>query len=284
MVKWNFFLDTGFDFLTVVERINPYLMVITFYSLLYLIFYYPRQERPAKTATLLEKVQFEIIQHRTLPLVMSIFTGLFLVAHFAAWNFQNNPDLKWSLLFFANEFNLDNEKVLPAYYSGMLLLTAAGGIGIIFAHQLRRKGAYLFQWALLSLIFIFMAADEVLQIHEFWSFPALNFSDFYFSWVPVALLLIALIGLLYFKFFFSLPNRSKLLFFIAAGLYLGGALGMEMVSGNYMATFNEWGFDYWRLVAVEETLEMAGVTFFVFALQDLIQRIHQNPGYLNTQY
>jgi len=287
LIKWNCFLDTGFDFQTVVERINPYLLLGTFLSFLYLVYFYPRVERLPQGADLYDKVQFEIEQHRGFPLVLAILSGLLVVGHFLAWRFQNNSQWKWSLLFVANEFNLDNENVLPAYFSGLLLLLAAVLLGYLAISKFREKETFRFQWALLAVIFVYLSVDEVVHGHESWSIPVTglfpNPRFFYFAWIPSAIIALLLFGLFFFRFFLNLPRRAKWLFVLSGALYVGGALGMEMVSGHYMAVFNEWGFDYWRLVAVEESMEMLGIVLFIYTLLDTIEKRKLQAIHLHRQ-
>ena len=133
--KWNFFIDTGFDFQTVVQRITPYLLLITLFSLGFLFVYYPRlPANPASSsASLLDKIQHELVQHKSLPFVLAVLALLFIAAHFLSWRFQMDEHLKWSLLFFAQEFNLDNENVLSAYFSGFILFSAGCLLAVIAA-------------------------------------------------------------------------------------------------------------------------------------------------------
>jgi len=74
------------------------------------------------------------------------------------------------------------------------------------------------------------------------------------------------LALLYLRFLFVLPRRTKLLCFIAGGTYIGGALGMELV-GGYIVT--HWGEDNmaWAVASTfEELLEMLGASIFIYAL------------------
>lgn len=278
LIKWNFYLDTGFDYQTVVDRITPYLLLATLYCFEFLFVYYPRQLQTSVSQkfSFLEKIRRETTYHNTFPIVLLIFTSFFCIAHFLSWEFQTNPDWKWSLLFFAQEFNLDNENVLPAYYSGFLLLSAANLLGLIAAQKIKNKAPFRFQWALLCAVFIYLALDEVFQIHEHWALPLANLlpseNIFYFAWVPSAIILLIVFAVVFVKFFLKLPPHSKIMFLLSGVVYVSGVLGIEMIAGEYMATFNEWGYDYWKLVALEECVEMLGMIFFNYTLLDYIRR------------
>jgi hypothetical protein len=152
LVKWNFFIDTGFDFQTVVQRINPYLLLVTLYCLAFLLLYYPRLETDSNTASAsaLGRIQRELIRHKTFPLILAGLAICFIAAHFMGWRFQMDEDLKWSLLFFAQEFNLDNENVLSAYFSGFILFSAGCLLTVIAADRLARRLPMRVQWSLLE--------------------------------------------------------------------------------------------------------------------------------------
>lgn len=55
--------------------------------------------------------------------------------------------------------------------------------------------------------------------------------------------------------------------FIASGcIYVGGALGFELISGFVASIYGEKTVFDFALVAIEEFLEKLGVIFFIYAL------------------
>ena len=64
-----------------------------------------------------------------------------------------------------------------------------------------------------------------------------------------------------------LPKPVRHSFIVAAILYLGGAIGFELISGKYAELY---GMDNWIysmiLITIEESLEIAGIIFFIRAL------------------
>lgn len=284
LVKWNFFIDTGFDFQTVVQRINPYLLLVTLYCLGFLLLYYPRLEPDSNTASasILERIQHELIRHNPYPFVLAFLALLFIVAHFLSWHFQIDDNLKWSLLFFAQEFNLDNEYVLSAFFPGLILFSAGFFLAIIAAEKIVHKQPMRIQWSLLSLVFFYLATDEVMGIHENLSLTGSEATEvnrmFFFKWVPVAFIFLSVFALLFIRFYLKLPNRTKIQFALSGLIYLSGVLGVEIIAGRYMAAYNEWGYEYWKLAALEEGLEMFGAIFFNFSLLDYIRHNHHSPG------
>jgi hypothetical protein len=74
-----------------------------------------------------------------------------------------------------------------------------------------------------------------------------------------------LLGLVYLKFLFRLPKKTMVNFIVAGVVYVGGALGVELIGGRYreMQGIN---FTYKMIATVEESLEMLGVVMFIRAL------------------
>ena len=278
LIKWGFFLDTGFDYQTAVLRITPYLLLAVFFCFQILLTIYPRtlQEKPQQDTGFLESARQEIIRHYQLPIVLVIFSAGFTLAHVGGWEMHAHKAWLNTVMFFIDEFNMDNEHVLQSYFSGLLLLIPAVLLLVIAVYKQQKKTPFALQWALLSLIFFYMSMDEVIQIHENWDIPLSNLISskgyFYIDWVRSAVILVAIFGLLYLRFFFNLPKKTMVLFGLAGAVYLMGVLGLEMLTGKYVSTYQQWGYDYGMLVAREETLEMLGMSLFVFALSDYIRR------------
>ena len=278
LIKWWFFLDTGFDYQTAVLRITPYLLLMILLCVQIVLTIYPRfsKENTKKNSSFVEKAQQEILRHKQLPVVLVIFSAGFTLAHVAGWQMRGNKEWLNTVMFFIREFNMDNEYVLQSYFSGLLLLTSGFLLSIIAIFKKRTKAPFAFQWALLGLIFVYMSIDEVIQIHEYWNVPFSHLisSTGYFSisWVRSAVVLVAVFGLLYFRFFLSLPRKSMIMFGLSGAIYLMGVLGLEMLAGEYISTYHQWGYDYGMLVAREETLEMLGISLFLYTLLDYIQR------------
>jgi hypothetical protein len=174
------------------------------------------------------------------------------------------------LLGFVNLFNLNNEMNVPAWYSSSTLLLYSILLGLIANHKMREGDGYFRHWVGLALIFVFLSLDEAISIHERLIAPmhlllggASGF--FYFPWVIPYMIVVALFLLVYWKFIIDLTPTIRKLFFMAGAIYVGGALGMEMIDGFY---FDVYGRDltYELLVTIEEVGEMLGIVIFIYAL------------------
>lgn len=91
----------------------------------------------------------------------------------------------------------------------------------------------------------------------------------YFAWVIPYAILFAVILILLLRFFISLPAQTKSFFAISACTYLMGAVGLEMIAGNYVYDSGaraKQTLPYMLMVTIEELLEMIGLIIFIKAL------------------
>ena len=186
------------------------------------------------------------------------------------WLIANN-----STEFISYYFNFDQEANFPALYSALALGFCSYLLAVIATVKKKQIDRYAKHWKALSLIFLFLAIDEACSIHEFF-IPFLRGAIdaggiFYFTWVIPAFFLLIIFLIAFRKFIFKLPPKTKILFITAGGVYVAGALGMELI-GGYIA--DNFGFDtaaYGIASRVEEILEMLGVVIFIHGLLSYIQ-------------
>lgn len=166
--------------------------------------------------------------------------------------------------------DLDAEANLPATYAAALLAMSALVLWLLgtWRAQAGLSDARLVR--LLSLLVLAMAVDEASQIHELLSDPvrsALGLGGpLYYAWVVVyGAVLVVLAAVL-------LPRAARLepvtrrLVLIAAGLYVGGALGLELAGSAVVDAGGRGGWGYAALTTVEEGLEFAGALVLLYAL------------------
>jgi hypothetical protein len=172
--------------------------------------------------------------------------------------------------------NLDSEMNFGAWYSSSMMM-AASGLLFLSAHhaygQALRQARY---WLVLAAAFAYLSLDEATGIHEVFIEPlrgALGLSGiFYWAWVLPALVLVSGFGLAMVPFLLALPRRSALLFTLSGALFVGGALGFEMLSGLVITAQGEEAPLVALLAICEETLEMLGLALFTGALCDHLAR------------
>ena len=153
---------------------------------------------------------------------------------------------------------LDEECNIPAWYSASLLLVAAFLLMVIAAAERQEGDSHAGRWLLLSLIFLFLSLDETAQLHELSIAPlrqgihATNF--LYYPWIILGSIAVALFVLSYLTFLARLPQRIRRLFVLAGALYVGGALGVEAISGEQAFLHGEHTAAYHAITTVEESL------------------------------
>ena len=108
--------------------------------------------------------------------------------------------------------SVSSEGKLGTFFSGVALLVCALLLGIISCAKLRERDPYRALWVLLSLIFLYLAFDEVTHVHEEIG-PildnALGTKGVLRGWVVPGMIGVALIGFTYLRFLIDLPRRSR---------------------------------------------------------------------------
>ena len=127
------------------------------------------------------------------------------------------------------------------------------------------------RWILIALVCLFLALDESAMIHEKLnkSMRALlgreDLGFLSFAWVVPYGIGVLAFGVFMIPFLRSLTSRLRIGLIISASFFLGGALGVEMVTAELYGDVSE-SLGYRSMVALEECLEMIGVIFFVRCL------------------
>ncbi len=171
-------------------------------------------------------------------------------------------------------FSLDDEGGLQSWYQSSTLLACAVLLGVIAARERAARSRFVRHWWVLAAVFVYLSLDEAATIHELtmWRLQdALGAGGLlYFTWIVPAAALIAVLGVLMWRFLASLPRRILMLFGVAGSLYVGGAMGLEAIGGLYFdlndLTLSGKSPTYELITTFEETLEMAGVLTFGTAL------------------
>lgn len=168
-------------------------------------------------------------------------------------------------------FNLDRELNFPTWYSALTIVFCAILLRIIALGKKQQGDRYARDWQLLSVIFFILAIDEIVSIHEILIIPevseALNLPWFLHSlWVIPGLVFVVWFARRFGKFVRHLPLKSRRQFILAACIYIGGALVMEMVGSHFAESIGQQHILYAAIATVEEVLEMTGIIMFIYAL------------------
>jgi hypothetical protein len=171
-------------------------------------------------------------------------------------------------------FDLNRENNVPSFFSGGLFLL--NGLLIWLVGQLQAQRRRSTVWYALAVVFVLLSYDELFGLHELLTIPlreALGTTGLlYYPWMIVYVVPLLALITWFFPAWRALDAGARSRMMVAAALYLFGAIVMEMLGGAYDEAFGPqrtlgWGL----LVAVEESLEMAGLIVFAHALLLLLR-------------
>ena len=208
---------------------------------------------------------------KRLTMGVGFFTFTSILIQIGRFGFNYRKD--WTAM-----FNVDREMNLPTWFSAFMLAFCAWLLGAIASAKQAEleqqknltdpndnssvKYRYFQQWKWLSIIFWLFAIDEVATIHK-----GLNLPPFLRSmWVIPGIILVIVFLRKYWKFWLHLPQKTRDHFILAASLYIGGALFMEMVGSVVAFYYHQQSLIYSLVAIVEEIMEMMGVIVFMYGL------------------
>jgi hypothetical protein len=166
---------------------------------------------------------------------------------------------------------VDEENNLPTWYASIQLLACGVLLAFIAIGKRRNGDRWAAHWLWLSVIFIVLSLDEMGSIHEKLTDPMTRLTGglpgaWQPLWVIPILALVAVVGLIYLRFVFTFPWRERLQIIVAAALFVGGALGIEMVTGAQFDTTDPLHKEQALFVLhrhIEEGMEMIGILIFL---------------------
>lgn len=178
-------------------------------------------------------------------------------------------------------FDLGLDGNIPTWYASASLLLCALLLFLIARAVKGDQEKWKKHWYGLCALFLFLSIDETATLHERAGdaldqlAPAVQeLGGFlFYSWVIIGGAAVALVSLIFLRFTLSLPGRKRMLFVLAAGVFVGGALGVEMVNAWLHDSVGTNTFAYVTMTVVEELLEMTGVLIFIYALLDVLRTI-----------
>ena len=153
-------------------------------------------------------------------------------------------------------FDVDEENNLPTWFSGFLLGVTSFWVWMTAAAKHRASDRWWIHWKALALGFFVLSIDEIAGLHE--SFNTVTDA----TWAIPGGILALLVGLMFFSFMWSLPPATRNAFFLAGCIYVGGAVGVEIIG----APMDADTMTYNLTTVVEEGMEMAGVLLFLTTL------------------
>lgn len=166
-------------------------------------------------------------------------------------------------------FDLNTEKNIPTAYATLQLIFSSALLAFIGINEKAVRKNY-FYWFALAVLFAFLAFDEQFQVHERLISPMRDLVSaggvFHYAWIiPYGIATVVII-ILFSKFVLSLPKKTARLFVVSGAMFLGGALGLEMVGGLIASNGNRETLIYAMTTTSEELLELVAIALFVYSL------------------
>lgn len=166
-------------------------------------------------------------------------------------------------------FYVDLENNIPAWFSSSLLLMCCVLLALTAIMKRRISAPFFPHWAGLSVLFLLFSIEESVAVHEqintalkVW----LRTGAFYFPWVILGAVFALIVASTYLRFLQHLPAETRRFFLLAGVLFVGGAVGVEILGGIYVIRHGPRNFPYAMISAAEELLEMLGIIVFLHAL------------------
>lgn len=228
-----------------------------------------RENYPQLTNSSTSDLEFSLSPRKTtrfLVLLVSILVLCSLFFQFCIYFLPDYP-LRDTL---ARMLNVHGEQTIPTLYSWSALLFCAVLLAIIAKAKKVAGDRYVNYWRVLAVIFAYLSLDEAISLHEFFivllptSFKASGF--LYHAWVIPGAIFVIAVFLGFLKFINALPTKTKRLFLTAGTVFVGGAIGMESLSGSHAEIHTTNNFTTAIFTSIEEFMEMIGIVIFIYAL------------------
>ena len=221
-----------------------------------------------------------------LAIAAVVFAALGFAAEYAGT--MEDHDVLWA---FARLFDFGQEGNFINWYQSVTLFGCAVLLGVIALLKKHARAPSVALWVLMALVMAFVGVDEAAQIHDLTmnaviaalsgdevspengargEDAAFGSSMWMLIYVPVLIVL----GFVYIRFFLALPKRTRWGFAIAAGLYIGGAVGVELIYEKVSEAAGGDTAAAFALDAASELGEMLGVAVFAGTLAAYIAREH----------
>ena len=180
----------------------------------------------------------------------------------------------------ARWFDFDVEMNVPTFYSSFAILFCALLFSVIAVCTRGSGETGFYYWVGLAIVFLFLSMDELFGFHELVSDEIklrVTTSGFlYWPWVTFYGLGVCIFTLTYSKFLFGLPKKTIRLFVASGVIYVGAAIGFDMLGGREAFLHNTETLTYCVLYTCEELFEMLGIVLLIYAL---LSYIVQKMGY-----
>ena len=174
-----------------------------------------------------------------------------------------------------SRFDLGFEPSISAWFSSLAMMFTAMLLWVI-GQSRQPQAPYRRHWIFLALLFTLLALDEVVMFHETLS-KATNAvigptqGVLHFAWVIPGGIFVILLSISLLSFVWHQQPPIRWLFVCSAAVFVGGAIGMELIENVLIDAGQLSSFRFTLVQAAEESMEMLGVAIFIYALLRLLE-------------
>lgn len=170
-------------------------------------------------------------------------------------------------------FAVTSEQNLPTWYSVVLILFAAAmslAAGLLNHSRDPRLAR---RWYILCGLLVLLSLDEAASLHEklesVGSAIVSGGGLLHFTWVVPGIILAALVLTMVYRLGRALPRPVAVELMAGFGVFLFGAVGLEMVGGLVLSMVGE-GWTYVIVSTIEEFLENVGMILVAHAVARMV--------------
>jgi hypothetical protein len=196
--------------------------------------------------------------------VLLLIVVLLVAAGLAQDLYLNFTGQSWDKRIFL--LDVDSEDSVLTWLSSAILFLNSFALVLVWRFS---RGIEALYWLAFAAGFFLLSMDESVSIHEKISMfiPAHSGeggSLFLYGWVIPALGVVAVCTLASVPFVRLQPRNVLWLLITAGALYVGGAVGMEILSGQFIGLPDQGSLAYRLFSTVEELLECLGALLLLF--------------------
>ncbi|MDX1371449.1 MAG: hypothetical protein R3321_03225 [Nitrososphaeraceae archaeon] len=210
-----------------------------------------------------------------LILLVSLLIILSITGQVYRYNYNNGASR-----FLTAFFNVDVEYNLPTWVNTLYLLINSLLLFVITFLNRKAEKKHSSKWLILAFIFFILSTDEIIKLHENLNTPIIHYFKtsgyLHFAWIIPGTIFLLILAITYYKFLFYIPRRTMLLFITSGIIFVCGAIVTEALGGNYVDTHQYRDFTYVIFTTVEESLEMIGLSLFIYSLLDYINNEYKD--------
>lgn len=193
--------------------------------------------------------------------IAAVLVGLHFAWVIASFGFD------WKSQTAGDLFDLGTESNVGTWLSGVVLL-AGGLVAALLAHRAGRDDRR--GWAIIAAALVLCSVDEVGAVHEAFSQDVSDGLDthgvFHYGWVIPAIVVVVAVVIALAPFVRRLPRDVGRPLALGAFVFVGGALGIEMLEGLLDESHDPASLGNTLVRGGQEIVELAGALLVLWAL------------------